>query len=322
MFGIGETIAEPEPVFGGRLHHVWKITTSKGSFAIKVLNEKLMQKENICQAFERSEHVARSFASRGVPAITALQVNGSCLHHTNNRTLMLYPWVEGAAHKIGTVKQQCAQEMGEVLGKIHAIKLEEEDFHKQKNSFDLSKLRTLLKQAKDDKHPLASELENKASLIESSLEIAINSSALLREQQLVSHGDLDQHNVIWSDNLKPSIIDWESAGLQNPAVELFNLCLDWSGFPEISPDKEAFLACFRGYKETNAGATELAPFDIAISGEFAYFLFWLSFSLGRSFDCSSQEERDIAISEALNALRSIALLEECKDVLQTWFVFA
>jgi aminoglycoside phosphotransferase (APT) family kinase protein len=140
----------------------------------------------------------------------------------------------------------------------------------------------------------------------------------LQSNMILSHGDLDQHNVIWSTNTTPAIIDWESVSLQNPTQELFNLCLDWSGFPDTLPCKNAFLACYEGYQRANGGRTESTPIETALTGEFAYLLYWLSFSLSRSIATRSDEELEIAVSEASNALRSLRMLDECKDLLLSW----
>ena len=316
-FGLGDPVAPAEAAFGGRLHHVWQIKTSRGIFALKLLNDRIMQKENICAAYERAEEVARSFASHKVPAVPALLRDGKCVHEFKNKSLMIYEWIEGKPLKVGTVNSKCAERMGEVLGAIYAIDLKHTGFRPLNGTVDPDQWNTFLKQAESSKHPLRHELKtNSKTLADWSLN-ANNAIAELQQNQLLSHGDLDQHNVIWSRSNEPSIIDWESASLQNPAVELLNLCLDWSGFPEHVPDREAFAACLNGYKRSNAARTELDAWDEAIHGEFAYLLFWLSFSLARSFE-SSGDEQVIASTEAANALRSLCLLDECRFMLLEW----
>jgi thiamine kinase-like enzyme len=38
-----------------------------------------------------------------------------------------------------------------------------------------------------------------------------NTVSLLKTQIVVSHGDLDQKNVLWNKNNSPILIDWECA---------------------------------------------------------------------------------------------------------------
>jgi thiamine kinase-like enzyme len=52
---------------------------------------------------------------------------------------------------------------------------------------------------------------------------------VLKENTVVSHGDLDQKNVLWDSENNPILIDWESARKLNPTYEIVNVALDWSG---------------------------------------------------------------------------------------------
>ncbi len=333
-FELGEVLRQPEPVCGGRLHHVWKLETTEGSFALKVLNERLMQKKDIASAYERSENLARSFAALKIPAVSALLRNSKSLHIIEDSAYMIFPWIEGKALKVGTVDDKCAEKMGTVLGHIHAINLgldpEHKDFKKPAfSSGDPDKWSAIISETKAANIPLGDVLAENTEKIRAWSLQACNAVEVLNKNLILSHGDLDQHNVIWRDNFDPAIIDWESAGLQNPFVELLNLCLDWSGFPESSPNKQAFLACLQGYQKANAGKTlfgisatafsesgflESGFLETVFNGEIAYLLRWLLFSLHRAL-ASSNEEKQIALSEAQNAWRSLCLFEECKPFL-------
>lgn len=317
VFELGKIVSPPEQACGGRLHQVWRITTTIGRFAVKILNERIMQKENICSAYEQSERTARSFANLGVPAVPALLKEGKCVHFVGNRAAMIYVWIEGKANPIGNVDELCARTMGEVLGTIHACNLDASEFRPKNSSVAPDQLQELISEAKLHQQAFSEILDANNENINDWSRKANDAVAILQDNLVLSHGDLDQHNVIWSNDLEPVIIDWESAGLQNPTVELLNLCLDWSGFPDRVPDKSSFLACFNGYNETNTGKTVLDQFDTAFDGELAYFLNWLAFSLTRLIEVDG-EEKEIAVSESKNALRSLCLLDECRSILLDW----
>lgn len=316
VFGLGNLVAEAEPISGGRLHTVWRVQTSQGKFAIKMLNKRLMEKESICFAYERVERVARAFQSRGVPAVAALLRDGNCLSTIDNRTVMVFKWIDGDVYSVGSVDAERAEKMGEVLGKIHAINLDASDFNAMYH-VDQNELGDLLKRAIAAEDSLADLLKAKKDKLAQWMEQAISAVADLQDNLLLSHGDLDQQNVVWSTNSNPSIIDWEMTGLQNPAVELINLCLDWSGFPNETPSKEAFLACYQGYQNSNQGRTRLNDLDTTFNGEVGYFLRWLSFSLRRTFD-TSDTEKEIGAAESERALRSLCLFDEYRAQLQSW----
>ncbi len=308
-----------KPISGGRIHKVWQLKTGKGSFALKVLNEKIIeQKVTACAEYERSERVARAFADLGVPARPALFVNDNCVHLISGKAIMIYDWVEGITQKVGSVDALRAEKMGEVLGTIHGINLDSSGFIPVCRAKSPEQWSNLIEQAKTTKHPVGVQLEANTKNLMIALERAMNAAESLKKGMLLSHGDLDQQNVIWLENSEAAIIDWESVSLQNPAVELLNLCLDWSGFPDQVPNKEAFLACFNGYQKSNRGRTALTSMEIAFDGEVEYFLSWLYFSLTRLSNASA-DEADIALTESLNALRSLCLFSECEQLLSTWF---
>ncbi len=68
------------------------------------------------------------------------------------------------------------------------------------------------------------------------------------EQWGISHSDLDQKNVLWSDQKTPWLIDWEAAGWVQPAIEAVGAALDWSG--SVSGDFHAasYAAFLGGYR--------------------------------------------------------------------------
>ena len=320
VFQLGNPLSAAVPASGGRLHHVWRLRTSEGEFALKLLNENIMKKETALAAYERSEFVARSFSAQGVPAVTALFLDGTCVKHLDGHAFMVFRWIEGQAHSVGTIDASRAAKMGEVLGTIHGIKLDADDFKYLGKAVDADQWTRILidTKAAAKGHPVAARLDANARNLALWAEQACTVNEPLQRNLVLSHGDLDQHNVIWANNSEPAIVDWEMVSLQNPSVELLNLCLDWSGFPDRVPDKEAFIACIDAYRKLNAGRTQLENFDTAANGEIAYFLRWLSYSLERISDASA-EENEIALTEAGNALRSLRLFDECKSMIRSWF---
>lgn len=316
-FELGDQIANSQCISGGRRHLVIKVETRSGNFALKILNEALTQDDNGA-SFELSELVAQSFADNGIPAVSALKRNGKCFHRMNSKSAMAYNWIEGKVHKVGTVNKICAAQMGKTLGEMHALNLQEASFVQDVSLLDEKLWNKFIEQLTRLQHPLADVLLKEASNLQAWTADVNSALPLLQTQAVLSHGDLDQQNIIWSDEWSPSIIDWESASLQNPAVELLNLCLDWSGFPDRIPDKECFTACYFEYLKANRNKTVLDSFDLAVGGELAYFLGWLSFSLSRCNGNSSDAELQIASTEAKNALRSIHLFVELKDQLHDW----
>ncbi len=57
--GLGTLVGEPKQVYGGFLHQMYKVKTSKSDYAIKALNPQIMKREQAMSNYLFSEKVAR-----------------------------------------------------------------------------------------------------------------------------------------------------------------------------------------------------------------------------------------------------------------------
>lgn len=64
---------------------------------------------------------------------------------------------------------------------------------------------------------------------------------------VLSHRDIQNGNIIWRDDNSPHLIDWESAGLIHPGVELIGLAENCAGIAVGVFDIHRFRATLRGY---------------------------------------------------------------------------
>jgi thiamine kinase-like enzyme len=98
----------------------------------------------------------------------------------------------------------------------------------------------------------------------------------LYRHQVLSHRDLDQKNVLWPDAETPLLIDWESAGMINPTVELADVALNWSGVTVGEPDPAAFAAVVAAYRDHGGRLTD-EPRD-ALYAVLVNWLAWLRYA--------------------------------------------
>ncbi|ASQ44954.1 phosphotransferase family protein [Legionella clemsonensis] len=68
-----------------------------------------------------------------------------------------------------------------------------------------------------------------------------------KASRVVSHRDIHLQNVIWKTAKEPYLIDWESAGLIHPFVELIGLAINCSGLANYQFNKLLFQATLKGY---------------------------------------------------------------------------
>src|SRR5690606_10062787 len=63
----------------------------------------------------------------------------------------------------------------------------------------------------------------------------------------ISHRDLYPSNVIWQDEIHPTIIDWELSGYIHPIIELIGVAQNWGGVNSGNIQRPIYDAVLRGY---------------------------------------------------------------------------
>lgn len=323
-FALGTPIGEPQGVPGGLLHHMWRMETESGIYAVKEISSAYLHRPESAEIITTTERIAAAMAHAGIPAIPALSPSMSAaspLLPAGDASFLVYPWVEGQTLPLGAVDVSAAQTIGALLGRIHRVQM----------SGDIWQTRPIEIHAfQDDSWVLlarrgaALELPWAAALREATLRLAVwnaryrrSAGALLRTA-VVSHRDLDQKNVLWRGPDNPALVDWESAGAINPAVELAGVALDWSGIGIGEPVPDVFRAVVAGYRSTGAAFTT-DPRD-ALYAQLAHWMAWLKFNLYRSLGEIPTEtlERDIGTHEAINTLAALERLASGVDLYASW----
>ena len=55
--GLGKIMADVEPVTGGLMHRIYKVTTDSGVYAVKHLNAEIMKRPDVHANFARAEKI-------------------------------------------------------------------------------------------------------------------------------------------------------------------------------------------------------------------------------------------------------------------------
>lgn len=221
---LGKLINPPKKLLGGALHTVYKLETSEGSYALKQVNPHVTAKPQFRTSYELSETIARRFAEHNIPAVHALPFNDQFIISLNARHYLLYPFIEGSllSEAIGSLKHGAY--VGELYARIHNLPntfpditaahydyFNDEHWHHLIHQSKNAELITLL--------PQILQWNNQYKAIIPSL----------THESVITHRDMHLQNVLWDSNTKPYILDWESAGLMNPLVEVIGYGLEWSG---------------------------------------------------------------------------------------------
>jgi thiamine kinase-like enzyme len=317
MGGLGDPLTEPTVVTGGLLHRMWKLTTTQGTFAVKQLNAAIMQRPHIHDEYRLAEQVASLMATHRIPALAALpNAQGDVLYDVDQMSLLVYKWIDGETLSAAAVDHVRARQIGSILARMHALQLEFpasaslewEHFHD--DDWDV-----LTFQASELALPWTNRVRAALPRLLEWTRAYEQAGLSLGKRVVISHRDLGQKNVIWSDATTPWLIDWEAAGLINPTMELISVALYWSGVELGSPAEDVFSSVVDGYVEAG-GVIQDTGMD-ALHGFMGTWLGWLLFNMRRSLgeSVTSDAEQQLGIRETSTTLAILQLLAAHEE---TW----
>jgi hypothetical protein len=277
-FVPGNLLHPPEILFGGALHHSWKIVTDQGKYVVKEINPQIVKKPHIHDAYEFTEKVAYTFYSRGLPAVAAIKTDSHFVHTFENCLYIIYPFIQGHIIFPENLTKIHAQIVGFLFKIMHGAS-PSFDLKKVDPHYDLFSDKCWSAIIHDSKDPRLAKLLPDILNWNDRYKDAIQR---LNSHSVISHRDLHYSNVLWN-HLQPSIIDWESAGYTNPLQELIGFAFEWSGIIQATFRKEIFQTILSSYASPN--------FTSRTSTEDAFFgwlgnsiLGWTEFNIKRAFD--------------------------------------
>jgi Ser/Thr protein kinase RdoA (MazF antagonist) len=295
---------------------MWRLTTTRGCYAVKQLNPAIMSRPHIHDIYRLSERIAAAMADQGIPAVAALDCAGDPLQLHDDTAWLVYEWVDGEIFARQPVESGYARQIGTILGRIHALQLQFPGLELPEwevipdDDWDM-----LTYHAADMQLSWAYPVRAAMSRLIEWSHLETEAGRVLNQTLVVSHRDLDQKNVIWQDAHTPHIIDWEAAGLINPTMELVSVALYWSGQAVGETNEDAFASVMEAYIQAG-GVVRDAGID-ALHGYMGTWLGWLLFNMRRSIgeSINSEEERQLGIHETTQTL---AILRSLANNIETW----
>jgi Ser/Thr protein kinase RdoA (MazF antagonist) len=245
---LGELVNRPKSISGGLLHRMYAIETTKGKYAVKLLNPNIMIRPTAMQNYINSEKIS-NFVSNKIPALPAKKINGDFIQKINGQLYLVFNWVEGKSLKQDEIDKSHCEKIGGILANIHKTDFSELgitneradngqlidwDYYSQKGEEEGSEWVEVL-------------LENLDNLKDWNSSVT-ESSEFLSSNMVISHRDLDPKNVMWTFH-NPVLIDWESAGFINPIQDLIETAIYWSKNEKREIHKQRFFSFVSGYKK-------------------------------------------------------------------------
>ncbi len=309
LLDIGTQSRQLSRVYGGFHHKMWRLDTDRSTYAIKQLSEDTdLSNSDIISHYNVTEAIAETFVSHGISAIFALKRNTNYLQIIENTGYLVYPWSNAVALDENRISKKHALKIASVLAMMHqanivvpGLKESQLDIHPEE------KIIALVQRASECNARSAKALYEE---LQSFLSIADSYKAavkILEKHVLISHGDLDQKNVLWDATDNPILIDWESARKLNPTYEIVLEATDWSGITSKF-DHSLYEKIISAYKQAG-GVIESdflhASFD-CILGDWLY---WLMYNIARSVDLEDAEQRSIGTKQVDLVLSTILRLK-------------
>jgi thiamine kinase-like enzyme len=297
-------------VAGGFHHRMWQLKTNSGSFAVKQLADDLdMQDTATVERINATEITAREFSKNGVPALYSLASGRQHLHLLDGVGYLVYPWTDASAcHKNGIEKKHALTVAG-ILAHIHRSDIQVPEL-RDVPALPLTAERVIdLVQLARKRNVRESQLlEARLDDLLEAVELQAPALALLQQDQVISHGDLDHKNVLWDGEGKPLLIDWESARRLNPTYELILEALDWGGITahfEMGP----FVTFLEAYLD--AGGRIVADEVPAVADAIqATWVEWLLFNLGRAVGVHDAHQRAVGLLQVDLSVSTLLRMEK------------
>jgi thiamine kinase-like enzyme len=303
-FNLGLPKQDPQRVYGGLLHIMWRVDTDKGSYAVKQLSHDIVPDERLSRI---SEGIALRFAARGIPAVFAIEKSGEYLFIVEGTGFLVYPWVDAKALNEHAISENHALKIAGILAKMHCINLEEPDITRPK-FYTKTKENILASFNKAEKFncPFASSLRKNQDKILAANEDYQNAIPVLKTHLVVSHGDLDQKNVLWDSSNNPILIDWEAACKINSTYDIINTAFYWSGIT-AEFNKNLFFKMIETYQKAG-GVINRSDVVAACYGTFNW-MAWLVRNIERSCVKGESELKTVSIKQVNQTVRTILCLQ-------------
>ncbi len=308
---LGSPTEAPTSIYGSRGgSFMWKVNTDKASYAIKQLSPDIdITKQTVVAKYNLTEEIAYRFAKQKIPAVSAIKHSGKRLIIIENTGYLVYPWVEGYTLGRHEISKTHALKIAEVIAKLHNINMNVPkiaphrfDMHTTDNIIKaIDKLASL-------KLPISKEIKEKQSFIIFANDLYLDAIPLLKEQSVVTHGDLNQLNILWDKDDQPILIDWESARKLNPTREIVRACVDWSGLGTDNFSLQTYTDMLNKYIKSG-GTLNKSHINAGLYSGFGSMVNWMLYNIEIACKSDTPAKISTAIDELNGAVESMIKLE-------------
>lgn len=288
-------VTESSNVLGGITNQMYKVITTKGTYAVKIINKNRFKDSiNLLDEIENSEVIANIALKNGVNAVCALEFNGRYIQQIDNYYVLIYDWIPGKIKLTKEIDLENVRSVAYQQALLHQINVNDFNFNNKIEKYkfnDYEKYYDLLKNRNEE---YLTFFKQKYEEFIKMYKNIYNNYLKLNDKLVFAHRDLNRKNIIWNNEV-PYIIDWETSKLSNPSIDFFNSI--W--FLSNDVEETKFYEYAKTYLSNN---------DINIeNGVYAGIIEecnWLYFSLSRLFS-NDPDEVQLGIDSIESSLKEI-----------------
>ncbi len=300
-------LQEPERLRGGYMHKMYALHTTKGNYAIKLLNPFVMRRETAMRNYAAADQLEKVLEEQKIPILPSLCFDGKKMQEIDGQYFYLFEYYDGRALCGKEITAYHCREMGAVLAKIHNIDRKAAEGAAEPINIDwdfyiteMQKRDKKLYELLSSTHALLLKSQKKGNLARKKLP---NISA-------ICHNDMDCKNVLWKGR-EYRIIDLECLSYQNPMTECFELALCWSGYEECNIDFSLFRAFLMEYSA--AGGTLPSDWEVLYDCNNGR-LEWLEYNIKRvlGMDCQA-DEQEVGFEQVIETVKHIIYYDRVRE---------
>ncbi|MDR1688900.1 MAG: phosphotransferase [Clostridiales bacterium] len=304
---LGTVTAPVQRVSGGYMHKMYRLETSRGKFAVKLLNPVIMTRPDVFENYAAAESLEKKLQGNGIPVVPALSFGGKKMQRVNNQYYYVFEWVNAKALSSEEITREHCGIMGAVLARIHKIEQKNEDYNGDEININWD---TYIKSAESECPKIVDILKANRDILYKSQTQGNAALKNIPKLAVISNGDMDCKNVLWIDR-KPLIIDLECLNYGNPYMELFDLALCWSGYEHCKLDYKLLSSFVQSYIKA------YGPFEINWDDlYYANFgrLAWLEYNIKRALmiECENEEEKQLGIGQVFETMEHVIYYDSLK----------
>jgi Ser/Thr protein kinase RdoA (MazF antagonist) len=255
-FDLGAVVASPTFVARGATGFIWKLTTSRGSFAVKRLLPYVLEER---VPFDVEVQLAAADAGIPLPRPVLAPDGAAMVDRTR-----VYEWVDLDPPFEWPITTALAHALGDILGRLHALAIEPpqpiNDWYTTPPAHE--QWLDLLDRGRAADAPWTAWLANEITFLD---EVGARAAEQPVGTAITCHRDFAPGNVPPSADLgTPVVLDWENAGAMTPDAELAFSVVLWTVDGDCA-NREAAIALRDAY-ETSAGSVPaLIPASFGVS---------------------------------------------------------